>query len=172
MNLLPDVLADAVLSTCGSYRYALFREKADRQEDLGTVTWVMLNPSTADAETDDPTLREVQKRTFGWGYGRAIVVNLYALRSSTPVALLTHPDPVGPEGDDAIWEWASKGDLIVAAWGAHPMAAAREWQVRTLMDANGRTLHHLGLTAGGFPKHPLARGRHRIPADQEAIPWA
>src|SRR5437870_2889354 len=86
---------DAKISDCGRYRYTLTR----RVGVGGPLVWVMLNPSTADAEVDDPTIRRVMKFTEASDCGLAIVVNLFALRSPSPKALRGHADPVGPDND-------------------------------------------------------------------------
>src|SRR3954451_2301972 len=43
----------------------------------------MVNPSTADAETDDPTIRKVKGFSERAGYGHIIVGNLFAFRAKT-----------------------------------------------------------------------------------------
>lgn len=140
----------AVLSADGLYRYVLCRA-------WGTgplVTWVMLNPSTADADTDDPTIRKVMGFSRSWGMGSCAVVNLFAWRATDPDELLTAPDPVGPQNSAAIEEWVGRAHLVVAAWGhraeqvhgATPAAVIAGWA--------GTPLHHLGLTNAGHPRHP------------------
>lgn len=83
----------AVLSPCGRYRYELTRRWAPGP----LVGWVMLNPSRADAHTDDPTVRRCVGFAHRWGYGGLIIRNLYALRATDPAALADHLDPVGPD---------------------------------------------------------------------------
>jgi len=89
----------AVFSPDEVYRYRLER---DFQRPGPVHAWIMLTPSTADAETNDPTVRRCVGFSHAWGAGRLIVTNLYALRSTDPAALKTHPEPVGPENDAAI----------------------------------------------------------------------
>src|SRR4051794_16373452 len=115
---MTDVVSDAVLSPDGQYRYRLERTWEAR---AGTVTWIMLNPSTADAEVDDPTLTRCLSFTRAAGWGRLLVVNLFALRSTDPAQLAQHADPVGPRNLDHVREALQEANLIVAAWGAHAM---------------------------------------------------
>src|SRR5690606_11273664 len=61
----------AEFSPCRTYRYALWRIW---DEQRPTVTWVMLNPSTADEQADDPTIRRVLGFTRAWGAGSAVIV--------------------------------------------------------------------------------------------------
>src|SRR5215510_5582686 len=90
---------DAVLSDCGRYRYML-RRTWDHSKPR--VLFVMLNPSTADAEIDDATIRSCIRLAKGAGYGSFEVVNLYALRATDPAELQRADDPVGPKNNDII----------------------------------------------------------------------
>lgn len=108
----------AILSICGTYRYRLGRELPNH-DGKGVVLWVMLNPSTADATADDPTIRKVVGFSSNWGFAVARVVNLYALRSTDWRPLRTHADPVGPENDEQIRASVLAADAVVLAWGAH-----------------------------------------------------
>ena len=86
----------AHFSRCGRYRYALRRTFPAGQ---GTVLFVGLNPSTADAHVDDPTIRRCMGFAAAWGHRELWVANLFALRSPYPDALLGADDPVGPRND-------------------------------------------------------------------------
>lgn len=135
---------DAVID--GEYRYALFRTW---DEDLPKVTWIMLNPSTADATRDDPTIRRCISFSMGWGAGGIIVVNQFALRATSPRALLNHPDPRGPANEAIVNDAINDGTMAVAAWGAFEVPG----QPRMVLDH--WVLHCLGTTKNGSPKHPL-----------------
>jgi len=113
----------------------------------------MLNPSTADASVNDPTIRRCIGYTRREGYGSLVVVNLYALRSTDPVELARHAAPCGPDNDAAILAAAEDARLIVAAWGSDTMAPARARAVEHLLD--GLPLWCLGTNKDGEPKHPL-----------------
>lgn len=114
----------------------------------------MLNPSTADASVNDPTIRRCIGYTRSWGYGSLAVVNLYALRATDPDELRRHPSPCGPDNDAAIFDAAVAASLIVCAWGADPMAPARARAVEGhLLD--GMPLFCLGRAKEGEPRHPL-----------------
>jgi hypothetical protein len=154
----------AVLSDEGVYRYSLTRWWSD----AGVVRWVMLNPSTADAELDDPTIRRCIGFARSWGYGAINVVNLYGLRATDPRELARHPDPVGPENDLYLRgrDQLSLRELVVCAWGAHPMAARRAPDALRLLDEAGETPHVLGLTKDNQPRHPLY-----VPGRTEPAPW-
>ena len=143
------------------YRYTLHREW--NGGDCGVVCWVMLNPSTADAVRDDPTIRRCIGFSRRWGFNSLVVVNLFALRATDPNVLLLDANPVGPGNDDAIRHAAQEASLIVAAWGAHPamVRGRRDQRVRDLCAA----LHCLGTTRGGHPRHPL-----RLRADTQLVP--
>jgi hypothetical protein len=142
----------ALLSECGTYRYRL-----SRQWTFGAfrLAWVMLNPSTADAEQDDPTIRRCMGFARAWGYGGIVVVNLFALRATDPRELRHHADPVGVENDEHIRKVARDEGAVVCAWGAHPFASERAAEVLRIIRANQPTALCLGTTKGGAPRHPL-----------------
>lgn len=146
------IKGSAVLSSCGTYRYELHRTW-DRA--LGRVAWIMLNPSTADATVDDPTIRRCVGFARTWGYGGIVVRNLFALRATNPKGLRRVEDPIGPYNDAYLYSGADADALTVCAWGAHGRYLDRQAQVLELL--RHRPLHHLstGLTSGGSPKHPL-----------------
>lgn len=162
MKLLDGVTADATLSDDGFYRYTLARAWGPRP--LG-VLWIMLNPSTATAEEDDPTLRRCQAFTRAWGYDRLVVANLFALRSKNPVALRRAHDPVGPDNDWTLQQLLAGVDsaLVIAAWGTNGGLRWRDAAVISMANRAGRTLHALELSAAGRPKHPLYVKGDRTP---------
>lgn len=152
------VVGTAIHDRRGIYRYRLTRSW-DRT--LPSVTWMMLNPSTAQASIDDPTITRVLGFSRSWGFGSADVVNLFALRATRPDDLLASPAPVGPANDEAIRRAISATDWLVAAWGDHGRLAnpatgiARCEEVLALSPLKMREIHCLGLTRMGQPRHPL-----------------
>lgn len=153
------------MSSCRRWRYHLWRRWADGR----AVAFIGLNPSTADEARDDPTIRRCLGFAAGWGYGALSVVNLYAWRSTEPAPLWDGgvPDPVGPETDVTLLRVAREAALVVAAWGAFPKARARAAEVLGLLAAAGVAPRVLGLTAGGYPRHPLYARRELRPGAWE-----
>ena len=148
----------------GEYRYALWRSIAPlRGETLaGTVLWICLNPSTADATENDATVRKVIGFSRRWGFAHARIVNLFALRSRDPKALKTHPEPIGPRNDDRIINEVYGASAIVLAWGGtadqgpgQERAADVRRDVKYLASRRECPIWHLGLTKAGQPRHPL-----------------
>lgn len=122
---------------------------------LPRVSWIMLNPSTATAEADDPTIRRCVDFAGSWGYGGIVVTNLFALRATDPKELTKHADPIGPENDEHLVRESEYAGVTVCAWGAHPMAVRRAHEVLSSLYAAGRTPMCLGPTKSGQPRHPL-----------------
>ena len=106
----------ATISACTKYRYSLRRTW---QEGGRVVCFIMLNPSTADADIDDPTIRRCVGFGKSWGYDALEVVNLFAWRETEPKFLITPSDPIGPDNDGAILEASGRAELVVCAWGSH-----------------------------------------------------
>lgn len=176
-------MTSAVISDDGRYRYALIRDGLGGE---GTCLFVMLNPSTADDTVNDPTIRRCIGFCKRWGYERLVVGNLYALRSSHPDALRCQLDPIGETGllrvnpdrytyDNRNDEWLRKLCLdpdvkrVIAAWGNNVPDPRRAAEVFDVLTAHFFPVECLGHTATGAPKHPLARGKHRIPDDFEPV---
>lgn len=141
----------ASISECGTYRYWLLR-RWESQVPCRTMVVVGLNPSTADATQDDPTIRRCVGFAKREGCGALGMVNLFALRATDPRELARHPDPVGPHNAYVLDDWLASDSLMcVAAWGAHPDALVRG--IRLVE----RYPHLLcfGITKNGAPRHPL-----------------
>ncbi len=172
------VLRDAFVSPCGTWRYWLSRMFAGSDGPVGLV--IMVNPSTADDKTDDPTIQSLLRRARIWGWGGFYVVNLFAFRSSHPDDLLVPAksrDPIGPENDATIAKLAEQvaaaGGKFLAAWGStvdlsdphgRPELRGRNTAVLGRLVALGEVLC-LGRSGNGSPTHPMARGKHRVPDD-------
>lgn len=144
----------ALLSADGMYRYRLWRI----WDDLAPVmVWVMLNPSTADADQDDPTIRKCIGFARANRHGGIIVVNLFAYRATDPRELPRVADPVGPENDDHI-RWAVRAPIlasVVGGWGGDKFAVNRAKAVRMAIVATGRRLQCFRKSKTGQPWHPL-----------------
>ena len=150
------MLRSAQLSACGHYRYALERRLDEPGE---TLCWLMLNPSTADGASDDPTIRKVIGFTRRAGYGAAIVVNLFAWRATKPRELRAELVKArarveGRRNRAAIVAATSRSSAVVCAWGAQPWAREQAARVLSWLDAE-LPLLCLGRTQDGSPRHPL-----------------
>lgn len=159
----------AVISDCGGYRYRLARQWSDT---LPIAAFIMLNPSTADASVDDPTIRKCMGFAHRWGMGGIVVGNLFAFRATKPEDMKRAGAPTGPDNWrhlEAICRQASeprdlacggivrtqKPGRIICAWGVNGshqgrdrefLARCRDWGVRP---------RALRLTKSGAPEHPL-----------------
>ena len=146
------VKASAQISACGNYRYSLDRIW---NESLPQACFVMLNPSIADANRDDPTLRRCIGFAQAWGYGGLRILNLFAGRATEPSQLFTSfEDPIGP-GNDAALQAASHYREVIVAWGANGSRLGRDVQVLTQLGDLGIRPRCLGITKHGNPRHPL-----------------
>jgi hypothetical protein len=145
---------DAVISDCGRYRYLLTRQ-------VGTgarvAVFIMLNPSTADATNDDPTIRRCVGFARRWECGRLAVLNLFAVRATDPADMKRARDPVGPENKvwfDRILRTRRLG-RVVCAWGVHGAHREQDRAVLGWLERYGIRPRVLGTTVEGHPRHPL-----------------
>lgn len=145
----------AILSRCGTWRYWLKR----RWSAKPLLPFVMLNPSTADASKDDPTIRRCMSYARRVDAGGILVCNLFALRATDPMEIVSAIDPVGPRNPvylRALARYAVAAEQpIVCAWGAGgKIDGADADAMRYFRDEGARTVC-LGVTKGGLPRHPL-----------------
>ena len=169
LKLQEDIIEHrAEFSPCGDYRYTLSRVW---NPDAPPIAFIGLNPSTATAELDDPTVRRCINFARNWGHGGMVMLNLFAYRATEPARLKASPRPVGEGNNAAIAKAASlalRGEgRILAAWGNHGAHLNRAAEVLALL--KDAPLFCLGITASGQPLHPLyqpgaAKPRHFPPS--------
>jgi len=151
------VKGTAHLSECELYRYTLDRVWGDQPDNR--LVWLMLNPSTADAEKDDPTIRRCIAFSCGFGYDALRVVNLFALRATNPMDLVDSLESGVALNDcaaDTLLHDATSGEGVVVAWGAHGGRWPGRDRVREVLGfLRPASLSCLGRTKDGHPKHPL-----------------
>jgi hypothetical protein len=146
----------AIISSCSRYRYELRREW---DQNLPPLVFGMLNPSTADAQVDDPTIIRNVRRAQANGCGSLIVWNLGAGRATNPSNWMAMDDPIGPENDLYIranlTECRARHGIAVIGWGALGSFLGRDKVVLQTAEKIGVDLYCLGITKRGQPKHPL-----------------
>jgi hypothetical protein len=171
----------ARISPCGTYRWTLTRGWGDGKK----ICWVMLNPSTADHRVDDPTIKRVIHFTRSWGGDGFTAVNLYPFRSPDPAECRrwANWESNGPDWQarDALQRniaivarESKRAARVVAAWGS--IAWDSHWIDHVIAEITGveepgPAIYCLGTTESGAPKHPLARGQHRVRDDQRPVLW-
>lgn len=156
-----EVIKTATIDETGQYRYQLGRCWVHSHPLLLVV--VMLNPSTADADQDDRTVKRCVEFAKSWGYGAIRVVNLFALRATDPRELKEHPDPVGPDNDRYLRR-ATTGEQVLCAWGNHGSLFGRALQVLEMMKTQSTSeFWRFAVTSKGMPKHPLYVRKDTVP---------
>lgn len=147
----------------GLYRYSLTREWGADLDACRRVCWIMLNPSTADAQDDDPTIRKCLGFSRRLGFDAFVVVNLFAFRATDPKDLVRAFKQgravVGPKNEQAIADAADRSSLVICAWGAGVRSVDPRFSAEDAVDrAIGRhpQVRCLGRCKGGSePRHPL-----------------
>ena len=162
-----DSLDEAIFSPCKLYRFFLTRRI---QEDNRTLLFIGLNPSIADANFNDQTLRRLLQICRFLGYGKLVVLNLFSRVSKSPKQLQLCSDPIGKENNNFlsaytfIWSRNYFWDLCFG-WGRKGSLYQRDKFVIELLriylvtrstfckEALGPLA--FGLTKDGDPRHPL-----------------
>ncbi len=177
MNIPANIKSDAWLE--GEYRYSLTRRWAEGP----TLVSIMINPSVADGKKDDPTLLRNIHFANAWHFGGLEIVNPFARISSKQNAIfngsLSLSELIGPKNDLAIEAALARGSMFLCAWGNPPskcpaiLDRIRSVESRIMWAARARPVPSvcLGRTMHGYPKHPLARGVHRVPDNQRPIEY-
>lgn len=157
----------ATFSSCDRYRFALGRSWGGWGR---TLVFCMLNPSTADENVLDPTLRRCQGYAEAYGYGSMVIVNAYAFRATDPKDLprvdgRLSARAIGPGNDLAIAEQCTGRDVIVG-WGVNIHPDRQIYLGHTLASV-ANVVWALHVNADGSPKHPLY-----IAKDAERVEWS
>ncbi len=149
-NVLFDTQArSATLTRDRVFRYTLWRRWSDGDR---YVNFILLNPSTADENTDDPTTRKCVRMAKSWGFDALCMTNLFAYKATDPRVMKKASDPIGYGNDRWILRTAKDASLIVCAWGLDGSFSSRSSTVRRLL--RRFDLHYLRITRGE-PWHPL-----------------
>lgn len=157
----------ARFSPCELYRYTLTRELGGDRP----LVICGLNPSTATADVNDPTIRREIGFAERWQYGRLFKVNAYAWRATDPDDMKRERragvDVIGPENDAAIRDAAELakmcGGIFIAAWGRN-IEREREFDIARILISVGIPVWCFGTdrkTGAAYPEHPLYVGYTR-----------
>ncbi len=142
----------ALFDATGRYRYRLGRRW---QSSGGQVTFIMLNPSRANALADDPTLRACIQFAQRWQYSSLTVVNLFGYCTPHPTELKAASDPIGPENDGYVIKAVEQAEQVVLAWGNWGGFGGRDRAILSLLKHHSQKLSYLQLNRSGHPRHPL-----------------
>lgn len=142
----------AEFSPCRKWRYTLWRQwNFPEDRPVKSIAFIGLNPSTADEEVEDNTVRRCINFSKDWGFDRYYMLNAYASRDTDPAGMKRAQEPIGEGNDEALARIAASVEMIIGAWGSH---CTRERQ-KAVCEVVGRKIYCLGWTDGGFPRHPL-----------------
>ncbi|PHM72320.1 DUF1643 domain-containing protein [Xenorhabdus sp. KJ12.1] len=141
--------SSATISKCGKYRYDLCRIWDSSKPYL---MFIGLNPSTADHETDDPTIKRCISFAKKLGFGGMYMCNLFAFRATRPSDLFAEDNPIGPDNDLYIKKHSDEAGMVIVAWGNQGIHLGRYKNVLDLID---KELFVLEINKSGQPKHPL-----------------
>jgi hypothetical protein len=161
----------ATFSEDRTRRFELIRDWGDELfiSAYATVNFIMLNPSVADSEKDDPTIRKCMGFAKRWGFSRIVVTNLIPIVSTDPWGLPPWSG-IDMKNRAILQKWLGAADLIVAAWGSQPRALARTIAIAEHIYLLGQTapvdLYCIGVTKNGDPLHPS-----RAPYTDRPVLW-
>jgi len=160
-----NIKRNALFDQTKKYRYLLTRKWADGNEK---ITWIMLNPSTADAFKDDPTIRRCIGFSQKWGASNLDIVNLFAYRSTDPRKLYKIDDPIGAKNDEIILNSTKNAKKIIIAWGNHGILYDRDkYVLSNLLKEYSNKIYILKRLKSGQPGHPLY-----IPYNTKLMLWS
>lgn len=150
----------AHFSDCMKYRFTLKRTYAGGK---GTLNFILLNPSTANEEFNDPTIGRCEIRTIAGGFNSMIITNIFAFRATDPQVMIASNDPVGGLNDGAILSSAKEANQVICAWGEHGKLNERGIYVKKLLRENNIPMHALKINKSGHPAHPLYLPHRLVP---------
>jgi hypothetical protein len=167
LSLFPDAPGQetAVFSPCRTWRYVLRRRWAPGP----VVAFILLNPSTADEDENDPTVTRCIDFAKRWGFAGLVLGNIFALCATDPAELYEHANPIGPDNDDWLDKIVAEAEgCVVLGWGMHGDHMDRGARVLSQLPRYNADIAMKAFvrTKGGQPGHPLY-----IPADRELQDW-
>lgn len=145
----------AEFSKCDLYRYTLSRIWNPK---LLVLVFILLNPSTATHELNDPTITRCIERAQRMGYGGVSVLNLFAWRATDPNDMKAAGEPIGMYNDQVILEVASGAGMVICGWGKHGAHKQRDAHVLAMLRERGIEAWALAFNKDGSPRHPLYVG--------------
>ncbi len=148
------MLNDCIFSPDRRYRYVL-KHRWDELMPENACMWIGLNPSTADEQQLDPTLRRIRGFCIVNDFNCFYMLNIFAFRATDPKVMKQESDPTGPENDRWLREISDKCSIVVACWGTHGKHVGRGEEVIRLFSKHRKKLHCLDRTKDGHPMHPL-----------------
>lgn len=168
MSALQDAVTANIctMSNCRQYRYTWWPHEFCDITPGRYVQFIGLNPSTADENTRDPTVRRCIQFAKDWGYSGLCMTNLFAYRATDPREMKKALKPVGPENDYWLKLIATNAGKVIAAWGNHGSHNSRDYLVKRLLTSVCK-LEALNITKAGMPQHPLY-----LKADTQPRAWA
>lgn len=150
-----------------THRYLLTHRWTHPADRAPLAVFILLNPSTATAAVDDPTVRRCRGFARREQCGGLAILNLFAARATDPRALTAHPDPVGEYNDWFLSACTRTAPgPVIAGWGMHGHLHHRARTVAARLRQAGVPLLCLGLTKTGQPRHPLY-----LPRTAALLPW-
>lgn len=154
MHILHDesAVGAAVFSGDRQHRYLLTRRNLG---GTGTCCFVLLNPSTADASRNDPTISRCEGFARRLGFEELWVTNLFSLMTKDPQVLAKSTCPSKPDNEHYLFDAARNADLVIVGWGRHGGLCGRSSRVLSRMNSDCIDVYTFGITLNGEPRHPL-----------------
>jgi len=150
-NNVDGIEYGAIFDVSGKYRYSLWRSWSTYHP---RIVFILLNPSTADEQKNDPTIRRCMGFAREWNFGSLEVVNLFAYRATDYRELFKASNPVGAENNYFLTQAVARCSTVVLGWGNRGNFLDKDRQVMSLL-AWRNDLYCLGITRDGQPRHPL-----------------
>jgi hypothetical protein len=150
-NAVNGIEYGAIFDVYGRYRYSLWRAWSVYHP---RIVFILLNPSTADEQKNDPTIRRCMGFAQAWNFGSMEVVNLFAYRATDYRELFRASDPIGEENNRFLMQAVERCSTVVLGWGTRGKFLGRDRQVIQMLTGRNN-VYCLGKTKDGQPRHPL-----------------
>lgn len=146
----------AEFSPCRRYRYSLERRWDDGVIDVDCrrIMFIGLNPSVADENQDDRTIRRLVGFSKSWGYNAFVICNVFGFVTPDPSEMLKQSDPVGPCNNQVLTRNIERSQAVVACWGNH-CPLERQRTICELIEAQCYSVYCFRTTKANRPEHPL-----------------